>query len=192
VRLKRSVLDSMGQRGHVAAQLKRAAQLGAFSKEHTSSPWHGAPLRNQEQTEQALALASGLGRDLPILHEHMVEVAQKSQIRLEETYDKWGDQLALLVAVRGSLDKFEPDIFEGDIDDLIAATASSQWRREHGVEMGSIVRSRLRKIAKEYVRPGMHVPDLQSALQAISEQREAWRVYATSQRNPQVPGGLLD
>lgn len=192
VRLKRSVLDSMGQRGHVAAQLKRAAQLGAFSKEHTSSPWYGAPLRNQTQTEQALNLASGLGRDLPILHEHMVEVAKKSQIRLEESYDKWGDQLQLLVAVRGSLDKFEPDIFEGDIDDLIAATASSQWRREHGVEMGSIVRSRLRKIAKEYVRPGMHVADLQSALQAISEQREAWRAYATSQRNPAVPGGLLD
>ncbi|MDR4532271.1 DNA helicase [Glutamicibacter sp. PS] len=192
VRLKRSVLDSMGQRGHVAAQLKRAAQLGAFSQAHTTSPWYGAPLRNQEQTEQALKLASGLGRDLPILDKHMRKIAEQSQIRLEESYDKWGDQLQLLVAVRGSLDKFEPDIFEGDIDDLIAATASGQWRREHGVEMGSIVRSRLRKIAKEYVRPGMHVPDLQAALQAVSEQREAWRRYATSQRNPAVPSGLLD
>lgn len=192
VRLKRSVLDSMGQRGHVAAQLKRAAQLGAFSKEHTTSPWHGAPLRNTEATEKALNLASGLGRDLPILHEHMLQIAERSQIRLEESYDKWGDQLQLLVAVRGSLDKFEADIFEGDIDDLIAATATSAWRREHGVEMGSIVRSRLRKIAKEYVRPGMHVADLQSALQAVSVQRDAWRAIATSQRNPQVPGGLLD
>ncbi|MFR0638251.1 DNA helicase [Arthrobacter sp. LS16] len=192
VRLKRSVLDSMGQRGHVAAQLKRAAQLGAFSREHTTSPWHGAPLRNQEATAQALSLASGLGRDLPILHEHMLKIAERSQIRLDDSYDKWGDQLALLVAVRGSLDKFESDIFEGDIDDLIAATATSAWRREHGVEMGSLVRSRLRKIAKEYVRPGMHVPDLQAALQAVAVQREAWRAYATSQRNPQVPGGLLD
>lgn len=192
VRLKRSVLDSMGQRGHVAAQLKRAAQLGAFSREHTTSPWHGAPLRNQEATAQALSLASGLGRDLPILHEHMLKIAERSQIRLDDSYDKWGDQLALLVAVRGSLDKFESDIFEGDIDDLIAATATSAWRREHGVEMGSLVRSRLRKIAKEYVRPGMHVPDLQSALQAVAVQRDAWRAYATSQRNPQVPGGLLD
>ncbi|TDU27856.1 hypothetical protein EDF61_103345 [Arthrobacter sp. JUb115] len=192
VRLKRSVLDSMGQRGHVAAQLKRAAQLGAFSKMHTTSPWHGAPLRNTEATEKALNLASGLGRDLPILHEHMLQIAERSQIRLEESYDKWGDQLQLLVAVRGSLDKFEADIFEGDIDDLIAATATSAWRREHGVEMGSIVRSRLRKIAKEYVRPGMHVADLQSALQAVAVQRDAWRAIATSQRNPQVPGGLLD
>lgn len=192
VRLKRSVLDSMGQRGHVAAQLKRAAQLGAFSKEHTTSPWHGAPLRNQEATAQALNLASGLGRDLPILHEHMLKIAEQSQIRLENSYDKWGDQLQLLVAVRGSLDKFESDIFEGDIDDLIAATATSAWRREHGVEMGSLVRSRLRKIAKEYVRPGMHVPDLQAALQAVALQRDAWRAHATSQRNPQVPGGLLD
>lgn len=192
VRLKRSVLDSMGQRGHVAAQLKRAAQLGAFSKSHTTSPWFGAPLRNQEATEQALTLASGLGRDLPILHEHMQKIAAQSQIRLEDSYDKWGDQLQLLVAVRGSLDKFEADIFEGEIDDLIAATASSAWRREHGVEMGSIVRSRLRKIAKEYVRPGMHVSDLQAALQAVSVQRDAWRTYATSQRNPAVPGGLLD
>ncbi|MFJ2620665.1 DNA helicase [Glutamicibacter sp. NPDC087344] len=192
VRLKRSVLDSMGQRGHVAAQLKRAAQLGAFSREHTTSPWHGAPLRNQEATAQALNLASGLGKDLPILHEHMLKIAERSQIRLDDSYDKWGDQLALLVSVRGSLDKFESDIFEGDIDDLIAATATSAWRREHGVEMGSLVRSRLRKIAKEYVRPGMHVPDLQSALQAVAVQRDAWRAHATSQRNPQVPGGLLD
>jgi len=192
VRLKRSVLDSMGQRGHVAAQLKRAAQLGAYSKAHTTSPWHGAPLRNAEATEQALNLASGLGRDLPILHEHMEKIAKQSQIRLEDSYDKWGDQLQLLVAVRGSLDKFESDIFEGDIDDLIAATATSAWRREHGVEMGSIVRSRLRKIAKEYVRPAMHVADLQAALQAVSVQRDAWRAIATSQRNPQVPGGLLD
>lgn len=189
VRLKRSVLDSMGQRGHVAAQLKRAAQLGAFSKSHTTSPWFGAPLRNQEATEQALTLAGGLGRDLPILHEHMLKIAAQSQIRLEDSYDKWGDQLQLLVAVRGSLDKFEADIFEGDIDDLIAATASSAWRREHGVEMGSIVRSRLRKIAKEYVRPGMHVADLQAALQAVSIQRDAWRAIATSQRNPPFPAG---
>ncbi|MDO5743528.1 MAG: DNA helicase [Micrococcaceae bacterium] len=192
VRLKRSVLDSITDRSSTAAKLKRAAELGAFVKASASSPWYGARLLNKRDTDTALDLVTGLQRDLPILQEHMLKVAAHSEIRLADSYNKWGEQLELLVAVRGSLDKFESDIFDKSVEDLISATASSSWRRERGIEMSSMTRSRLRKVAKDYVRPGVHVSDLQSALEAVQEQHVAWHQHATSQRHPMVPAGLLD
>ena len=42
----------------------------------------------------------------------MNAVAEHAEIRLGETFTEWGEQLELLVAVRGSLDKFTPDIFD--------------------------------------------------------------------------------
>ncbi|MFL4477673.1 DNA helicase [Paeniglutamicibacter sp. ORCA_105] len=192
VRLKRSVLDSITSRTATAEELKRAAELGAFVRASASSPWYGARLRNKRDTDTALDLVTGLQRDLPILREHMLKVAAHSEIRLADSYNKWGEQLDLLVAVRSSLDKFESDIFDKSVEDLISATASSSWRRERGIEMSSMTRSRLRKVAKDYVRPGVHVSDLQSALEAVQEQHLAWRHHATSQRHPMVPAGLLD
>ncbi|EMQ99594.1 putative DNA helicase [Paeniglutamicibacter gangotriensis] len=192
VRLKRSVLDSITNRATTAAKLKRAAELGAFIKASESSPWYGARLRNKRDTDTALDLVSGLQRDLPILRDHMLKVAAHSEIRLADSYNKWGEQLDLLVAVRSSLDKFESDIFDKSVEDLISATASSSWRRERGIEMSSMTRSRLRKVAKDYVRPGVHVADLQTALEAVQEQHLSWHHHATSQRHPMVPAGLLD
>lgn len=192
VRLKRSVLDSITDRAGTTLQLTRAAQLGAFIRASANSPWYGARLRNKRDTDTALELVTGLQRDLPILRDHMLQVAAHSEIRLADSYNKWGEQLELLLAVRGSLDKFESDIFDRPVEDLISATASSSWRRERGIEMSSMTRSRLRKVAKDYVRPGMHVADLQTALEAVQIQHLAWRQHATSQRHPMVPAGLLD
>ncbi|MEE1620455.1 DUF4011 domain-containing protein [Zafaria sp. J156] len=192
VRLKRSVLDSITDRQETSARLKRAAEVGSFSVETTRSPWFGARLRNRKDTEDALGLARSLSGDLPGLRTTMKEVAGHSEITLGTTFIEWGEQLELLVAVRGSLDKFEPDIFDRSVEDLISATATSAWRRDRGVEMSSITRSRLRRVAKEYVRPGVHIADLHASLQDVQVQRGLWSRYATSQRHPTVPTGLLE
>lgn len=192
VRLKRSVLDSITSRHETAAKLRRAAEVGSFSKSIAHSPWFGARLRNRKETENALELATGLAADLPRLRDDMLKVADHSEIKLGTTFAEWGAQLELLVDVRGSLDKFEPDIFDRSVEDLISATAPSSWRREHGIEMSSITRSRLRRVAKEYVRPGVHITDLHESLQDVQRQRGMWTRYATSQRHPLVPTGLLE
>ncbi|GER21756.1 hypothetical protein NCCP1664_02530 [Zafaria cholistanensis] len=192
VRLKRSVLDNITSREETGAKLRRAAELGGFSRAAATSPWHGARLRNRRETEYALEISESLAADLPPLHEQILKVAAHSEIKLGESFAEWGEQLDLLLAVRGSLDRFEPDIFDHDVDDLINATAPAQWRRERGVEMSSITRSRLRRVAKEYVRPGVHIADLHQALQAVQRQRGQWARYATSQRHPQVPIGLAE
>ncbi|GAA3697671.1 hypothetical protein GCM10022377_08220 [Zhihengliuella alba] len=192
VRLKRSVLDQIVARDETRIKLRRAAEVGAFEQSVTRSPWYGARLRNAKEAEDAYELAQRLAEDLPRLLERMQRVAEHSQIKPGDSFAQWGEQLDLLVAVRESLDKFEPDVFDRAVDDLIAATASSSWRREHGVEMGSVTRSRLRRVAKEYIRPGVHIADLHTSLQHVQQQRAAWKSYATSQRHPAVPTGLLE
>ncbi|MFZ3452552.1 DUF4011 domain-containing protein [Arthrobacter sp. 7Tela_A1] len=192
VRLKRSVLDSITDRTELTGRLRRAAELGSFSRAAVSSPWFGAKLLNRKETEAAHQLTEELAEELPQLRARVQEVAGHSQIRLGETFAQWGEQLELLVAVRESLDKFTPDIFDRPVTDLISATASSSWRREHGVDMSSMTRSRLRRVAKEYIRPGVHISDLHTSLVQVQQQRVTWSRYATTQRHPSVPTGLAD
>lgn len=190
VRLKRSVLDSITDRAELTTRLRRAAELDSFSKARWQSPWYGARLVNRKETEEAHDLAVELSDQLPELHDKMVKVADFSQISLGETIEEWGRQLDLLVSIRGSLDKFTPDIFDRPVTDLISATAPSSWRREHNVDMTSMTRSRLRRVAKEYIRPGVHISDLHGSLLDVQQQHSAWNEYATSQRHPSIPSGL--
>ncbi|MCC9176260.1 AAA family ATPase [Arthrobacter sp. zg-Y750] len=192
VRLKRSVLDSITDRTELTGRLRRAAELGSFSRAATTSPWYGAKLLNRKETEEAYALTQTLATDLPALRAKVQDVAEHSEIRLGETFAQWGEQLELLVAVRESLDKFTPDIFDRPVTDLISATASSSWRRERGIDMSSMTRSRLRRVAKEYVRPGVHISDLHASLTEVQQQRATWTRYATTQRHPSVPTGLAE
>lgn len=192
VRLKRSVMDSIPNRTELTARLRRAAELGGFSREATQSPWYGARLRNRKETEHAHSLAVDLARDIPLLREKVGAVAEHSHIELGTTFEEWGGQLDLLVAVRASLDKFTPDIFDRPVTDLISATATSSWRRERTIEMSSMTRSRLRRVAKEYVRPGVHISDLHQSLVEVQEQRTLWTRYATTERHPSVPTGLAE
>ncbi len=192
VRLKRSVLDSIRDREELAGRLRRAAELGSFSRASTMSPWHGARLLTRKETQEAQQVARSVAEKLPQLRERMNGVAEHAEIRLGATFAEWGDQIDLLVAVRESLDKFTPDIFDRPVHDLISATAPSSWRRERNIEMASMQRSRLRRVAKEYVRPGVHIADLHSSLVLVQEQRAAWAGYATTQRHPAVPSGLAE
>ncbi|WP_420713873.1 AAA family ATPase [Arthrobacter sp. H14-L1] len=192
VRLKRSVLDNIADRDELAGRLRRAAELGSFSKSATTSAWHGARLVTRKETEEAHALASGLLTQLPEFARKMNEMAEFSQIREGHSFVEWGEQLELLVAVRESLDKFTPDIFDRPVTDLISATASSGWRRERSLEMPAMQRSRLRRVAKEYVRPGVHISDLHTSLVLVQEQRSVWADYATTERHPAVPSGLAE
>lgn len=192
VQLKRSVLDSLLERSDVSTKLERAAELGAFSQDAASKPWYGANVRNRQAAEDALELVQSLKKDFEPLRERLAKTAEESQIRPGTSFAQWREQLEMLITVRSSLDKFEPDIFDHSVEDLIAATGSSAWRRANKVEMSSMTRSRLRRVAKEFVRPGVHLTNLHEALIDVQVQRERWQKYATSQRHPSVPLGLGD
>lgn len=192
VRLKRSVLDSIKVRGDLAGRLRRAAELGAFSEAAVGSAWHGARLVTRRETEAAYALAGQLFEQVPAFAAKMNQVAEFSQIRHGNTFAEWGRQLDMLVAVRESLDKFTSVVFDWPIDNMIAATATAAWRRDHGVDMPALQRARFRRGAKDLVRPGVHVADLHESLVLVNGQRDLWEEVATSKRHPTVPSGLAE
>lgn len=192
VRLKRSVLDSIKEREELAGRLRRAAELGAFAHAAVSSAWHGARLVTRKETESNYELAESLFKDIPAFAVKMNEAAEFSQVRHGTTFAEWGRQLELLIAVRDSLDKFKSVVFEWPIDNMIAATATSTWRRDQGIDMPALQRARFRRSAKDLVRPGVHVADLHESLVLVNTQRDQWAEVATSKRHPTVPSGLAE
>lgn len=58
--------------------------------------------------------------------------------------------------------------------------------------MSSTNRRRLKKLAREYVRPGVHVSDLHEALTRVQQQRVLWQRYVAAGVNPEVPTGIAD
>ncbi|MEQ1736883.1 MAG: AAA family ATPase, partial [Rhodoglobus sp.] len=111
-----------------------------------------------------------------------------TRMRPFTTIAELGVYLLLLVDLRDTLDKFVPMVFDRSISELIAATAP---RKEHP-EMSGGNRRRLKKLALEYVRPGVRVSDLNSALLRIQRQRVLWHRFVAEGATPQVPVGIGD
>ena len=90
--------------------------------------------------------------------------------------------------MRDTLDKFQPAVFDRSLAELIAATSP----RRDAPKMSGANRRRLRKLAHEYVRPGVHVTDLHEALRRIQQQRILWQRFVAAGVVPEVPVGIAD
>lgn len=190
VRFTRAVLDATVDRRETVAQLERAAELRAFSPATRKAPWYGARLVSAEDTQQARALVRHL---LQTTRDHSRAVAAAFEsvgLRPGASLRRWEEQLQLLQGIRESLTRFRPEVFAEPVTDLIAATASAGWRRERGIDMSAMQRSRLRRAAKEHILAQVHIADLHRALVKVQEQREQWRADAVDDRQVSVPEEL--
>src|SRR5699024_10884005 len=106
-----------------------------------------------------------------------------AQLTMGANSTQWIEQAELLREVRDTLDKFTPDIFDRPVTDLIAATASGSWRKQQGIDMSAMTRTRLRWLAREYIRPGVDVPNLHEALIKVQDQLTSWNEWTSSKRN---------
>lgn len=188
-RLDRGSLVALATgRDAVAADLVRAAALGEFRYGPGDSPWYGAAFTTSEEATAAHELAKRLnGVDVPRLLERAGALIAQTRLRQPESIAELGVFLRLLHDVRDTLDKFLPAVYDRPLGELIAATAP---RRETG--MSGANRRRLKRLALEYVRPGVHVGDLNAALRGIQQQRTLWHRYSDAGAVPGVPVGLDD
>lgn len=179
------------RREQAADALARAARLGAFTLRPTDTPWHGAGLQTAEAAADVLArLDRVLTTGLAGITRRVREVADTTGLLEAGTLAAWGEQLVMLAGIRGALDVFQPMIFERTAADLVAATATKEWRAEHGMPMGFWLRRRLRKQARDMVRPGRPVADLHSALIEVQVQRDIWQAHCPAGGWPRLPDGL--
>src|SRR5699024_7496440 len=111
-------------------------------------------------------------------------------LTMGSTITEQNKHVELLREVRDPLDNFTPDIFARPVSDLIAATATCSWRKQPGIDISSMTRTRLRWLAREYIRPGVDIPNLHDALVQVQNQLNAWTQWASSKRNPVIPTGI--
>ncbi|MCR6688067.1 hypothetical protein [Cellulomonas sp.] len=179
------------ERARLGADLRRAGELGAYSVRPGDTPWYGADLRTRADADVARRRIERLLDDtLPRLAERLEQVDAETGLVAPANVDAWGEQLRMLDGIRSALDVFLPIVFERTAADLVAATATKEWRTEHDVPMGYWVRRRLRRQAKDMVRPGRPVADLHSALVDVQQRREVWHAHCPSGGWPRLPDGL--
>ena len=188
-RLGRAALEKLaGDRAKVAATMVEAAKLGEFRYGPGDSPWYGASFASGDDATRAHELAKRLHtEELPRLLVRAQELIGSTRMRPFVSIAELGVYLHLLTELRDTLDKFQPAVFDRSLSELIVATAP----RRDAPEMSSVNRRRLRKLAKEYVRPGMHVGDLHEALTRIQQQRILWQRFVDRRRHPRGAGRHL-
>ncbi|WP_239066104.1 AAA family ATPase [Microbacterium hibisci] len=176
-------------RDDAAAKLAAAARLGEFRFGPDDSPWYGVTFATVEQARATHALAGKLHRsDVPTLLERGYELIAQTRMRPFQTIAELGVYLRLLRGIRDSLDRFSLTVFERPLGELIQAHAP----RRDAPEMNGANRRRLRRLSREYLRPGVHVPDMYEALLRVQQQRTEWQRYVDMGVTPEVPLGLAD
>jgi hypothetical protein len=169
--------------------LKQAQELGMFEIGPNESAWFMAKFENPLDVPSKLQLAKSLYENsFQLLSSQLAEFTAAVEFQPAQTVRDWVNYLELLVGIRETLDKFKPEVFDRPLTELILATAP---RKDKSVMSGAN-RSRLKKLAKEYLRPGLHVSDMHESLKAIQSQRDAWGKYCLVAKPPQVPLGIKE
>ncbi|MGF6821784.1 HPt (histidine-containing phosphotransfer) domain-containing protein [Microbacterium sp. ZKA21] len=178
-----------GDRNAAAGKLVQAARLGEFRFGPDDSPWYGVSFESTEAARAAHELAGRLhSSSVPALLERAYELIAQTRMRPFATIEELGEYLRLLQGMRDSLDRFSPSVFERPLGELIQAHGS----RRDAPGMSGANRRRLKKLAKEYVRPGVHILDMHEALLRIQQQRTEWQRFVDAGVAPEIPLGLSD
>ncbi|MGI6785918.1 MAG: prevent-host-death family protein [Gleimia sp.] len=193
VRFSAETLTNLAEDKEDAAKaaLRTAVDQGMFSKATSHDAWFGAVISSDEQVSPVLERINRLSRDsLPTLRVNMSSTAGQTGLNPATTFKEWREQLRMLEGVREALDVFQPAIFERQIADMVIATASKQWRRDHGYPMKRRQRRHLVKSAKDMLRPGRYVEDLNEELRKVQHQRDVWRRHQAVDGWPKAPSNL--
>jgi hypothetical protein len=188
-RIERKHLMGLQNRTEAVELLTSAQELGEFRFGPNDTAWYRAKFDSPAQVASTIELAVRLRDDqLPKLNKQLTEYIAGVGFKPAENVQEWYQYLRLFIGLRDTLDKFKPDVFDRPIDDLIVANSE---RSEFG-SMNGGTRRRLKKLSREYLRPGMSVSNMSEALQAVREQRQLWQKYCLTQAPPQVPLGISE
>lgn len=186
---RQSVELMAADRSAPATAMVEAAKLGEFKYGPGDSAWYGAEFPTSEAAMRAHGIAQQLFHtELPRTLDRANVLIAGTRMRPFETIYELGVYLRLLTEIRDTLDKFLPVVFDRSLTELIAATSS----RRDAPEMSGTNRRRLRKLAREYVRPGVHIGDINEALTRIQQQRILWQRFVAAGVTPEVPIGIAD
>lgn len=188
-RIAPQFIDRHRNRAEAMALLLEAQELGEFDFAPSDSAWFQARFESEADSESAVALAGRLDSGgFGTFQTQLETVTGQVGFKPAATVEDWGSYLRLLAGTRETLGRFVPEVFQRPLEDLIVATGP----RSAQSQMSGSNRRRLKKLAKEYLRPGMHVTDIHESLLAVQEQREQWAKFSIDEPRPEVPAGISD
>ena len=193
VRLRGAALRGIdrAELDQVARTLTSVASLGAWRAGDEPDPWFGARVVTTEEALDARDRVERLAQGgLAGTQQTLRDVFGGIRIPPSASMTEWEKALAVVGAVRDTLETFRAEVFDIPLDDLVAVTASPARRRELGSTLGWFERWRLRRVARRLLRPGPPPVDLHGALVAASGQRTAWRDLVGSGGRPEIPAAL--
>lgn len=176
------------RRDELAADLVEAAQRRAWSDGQQPDPWYGARLVGADQTQRTRSLVRDLARTRLAAHrQRLDDLADRVGLHPPRTMLEADDQLELMSRVHTTLETFRPQLFEAPVEDLVAATGTRGYRGERDVRLGSVERRRLRKQARELLRPGQPPSDIHGVLVRAALQQAQWRERSGPGSRPSAP-----
>lgn len=188
-RISRQSLAAHPDREAALSALTEAHELGEFRFGPQDSAWFQARFENAVEVAHVVSVAKRLRDEtFPNLTAKLAEYIAAVEFNPADSVAEIGAYLRLFNGIRESLDRFVPSVFDRSLAEVIEATGE----RGSNSTMSGGTRRRLKKLAKEFVRPGMHVADINASLKAIELQREAWHRYSAGLKPPSVPTGIND
>lgn len=164
-------LDPAG-RDALRKELLTLSELGAFTMDVEDTVWFGARFASDKDAETARATAERAAGEVAQLTKKVEPVLREAGMNPPRNVDEWGRSLAAIVDVATTLKRFKSEIFDANLEELIAATGSGEYRRHHNIDQGLFERGRLKKEARELTNG--NATDLHEELKAVREQRDQW------------------
>lgn len=188
-RIDEQTLNRFRNRVEANELLLKAETSGLFKYGPVDSAWFGARFTNLDELQEISQLAKQLHSNQYFeLERKLDDVVVRANFRSAKSFGEFGQFLDLMVGVAATLDRFVPEVFDRDLTELIEATGP----RKFGGAVSGSTRRRLKKLAKEYLRAGMSVSDLNLALREIQAQRELWSEYSNDDAIPFNVSGVSD
>lgn len=188
VRLTGTALASLSHARvlELARRLRDAAGLGAWAPEG-NDPWFGARILTPDDAARALDIATRHSTSgLDDLAAQLNVILRESYVPEAASLDDWSGAFRTMERVRDTLEIFRPEVFDTPLDEYIAATATRDWRATRGIDMGWLTRWKLRRQARQLLRPGRPPADLHEALVVASQQRTAWAALVGGGGRPEI------
>ncbi|NNG37755.1 AAA family ATPase [Flexivirga sp. ID2601S] len=183
------------RRQELADELTRIAELGAWRTDDEVDPWFGARVVGAQQAARTHDLVKRLSNGGLREHRDRLDaLCDRVGLPVPRTMLDGESRLELMTQAHKTLESFRPEIFEAPLDDMVTATAPAAYRKEHGSDLGVFDRRRLRKEARNLLRPGQPPTDLHGVLVLAAGQRARWREVAGKGARPSAPtevGGLV-
>ncbi|WP_353508416.1 AAA domain-containing protein [Intrasporangium sp.] len=170
----------------LAGRLRDASGLGAWAQDG-ADPWFGARILTSDEAAKALDITTRLSSGgLDEAGAELNALLAESHVPPATSLADWQSALDTMGAVRHTLEVFRPEVFDLPLDEHIAATATREWRAQHGVDLGWLTRWKVRHQAKRLLRPGRPPQDLHDSLRLASEQRTQWYALVGGGGRPEI------